>query len=175
MSEEAATGYRPRMANVMEVKGHGGTIVRFDGNTITIIRQGLLARATTGKGKKDLPLAHITGVQFKPAGPLVNGFIQFTIDGGNEKQSAFGRQTTDAVKDENSAIFTSKQRAGFEALRDEVRAALAQFHERPAPSTDANVATDIPGQIQELARLRDAGVLTDVEFNAKRIELLGRL
>jgi hypothetical protein len=62
------------MDEVMQVKGHTGT-VRFDGRMITILRTGFLARASVGKGEKQIPLSHVTAVQFKPAGPLVNGFI----------------------------------------------------------------------------------------------------
>ena len=57
------------MSEAIEVKGNTGT-VRFDGQTITIFRKGLLARAGVGKGEKHIPLAHVTAVQFKPAGAL---------------------------------------------------------------------------------------------------------
>jgi len=40
----------------------------------------------------------------------------------------------------------------------------------PAP-----VAVDIPAQIQQLAGLRDQGLLTPEEFEAKKVELLSRL
>jgi len=46
---------------------------------------------------------------------MLNGFIQFSVPGGNEARSKFGSQTMDAVKDENSVVFTRKQQAGFEA------------------------------------------------------------
>src|SRR6266516_3356853 len=99
----------------MEVKGHTGT-VKFDGRMITIFRKGFLARSSVGKGEKQIPLAHLTAVQFKPAGPLVNGYIQFTIGGGNERQSKFGSQTKDAARDENSVVFHYRQRQAFEEL-----------------------------------------------------------
>src|SRR4051812_16627178 len=52
----------------LEVKGHSGT-VRFDGRVVVISRKGILARASVGKGEKQIPVAHLTAVQFKPAGP----------------------------------------------------------------------------------------------------------
>jgi hypothetical protein len=152
----------------MEVKGHTGT-VRFDGQVIEIVRKGLLARAIVGKGTKQIPLASITAVQFKPAGPFVNGFIQFTVSGGNEGRSSFGRQTTDAAKDENAVVFHYKQRARFEELRDAVQAALSQRHQ-----SDGG-AWGIPDRIKQLAELKDAGVLTEAEFEAKKVDLLDRL
>jgi hypothetical protein len=41
---------------------------------------------------------------------------------------------------------------------------------RPEP-----VAVDVTDQIKKLADLRDAGALSDEEFNAKKTELLGRI
>src|SRR5688500_8163474 len=48
----------------LEVKGVNGTIV-FDGSIIAIRRDGLLARATVGKGEKRIPLRSIAAVQLK--------------------------------------------------------------------------------------------------------------
>jgi hypothetical protein len=162
---------------VVEVKGHNGT-VRFDGQTITILRKGGLARLTVGKGEKHIPLAHLTAVQFKPAGLLVNGFIQFTVGGGNERRSRFGNQTTDAAKDENSVVFHHAQRKEFEGLRDAVQAALAAHHQSGValrPASAEPVQPTVPEQIEQLAALRDKGALTEAEFEAKKVELLSRM
>ena len=43
------------------------------------------------------------------------------------------------------------------------------------PSSKSQSSEDIPGQIQKLAALHDAGVLTDDEFAAKKAELLSRM
>jgi hypothetical protein len=139
------------MIDVLEVKGHTGT-VRFDGRTITILRKGLMARASVGKGEKQIPLPSVSAVQFKPAVPVVNGFIQFTVAGGNERRSKFGRQTVDAGRDENSVVFHYRQSKEFEQLRDAVQAALASHHglQKAAP------APGIPEQIKQLAAARRA-------------------
>jgi hypothetical protein len=42
-------------------------------------------------------------------------------------------------------------------------------------STVDSSAPDIPGQIKKLAELRDQGVLSDSEFDAKKAELLARM
>jgi hypothetical protein len=77
----------------MYAEGWGGQ-VWFDGLVVTIQRKGFVARATVGKGEKRIPISSIVAVQWKPAG-VVNGFIQFTIAGGNEARSRFGRQSMD--------------------------------------------------------------------------------
>jgi hypothetical protein len=151
-------------------EGHGGVTVTFDGNFLSINRKGFLARATVGKGEKRIPLGSITAVQLKPAGAMVNGFIQFTVAGGNEAKSKFGSQTMDAVKDENSVVFTKKQQAAFEALRDDIEQAITARHTPQAPQAAA--APDLMDQLGKLAALRDSGVLTDDEFAAQKARLL---
>lgn len=44
-----------------------------------------------------------------------------------------------------------------------------------APQPSAVAAPDLAGQLQQLAGLRDAGVLTDAEFDAKKAEILARM
>lgn len=58
-------------------------------------------------------LASVTAVQWKPAGGMVNGFIQFTLAGGNEPRSRFGRPTTDAANDENKRRLHEEADAGL--------------------------------------------------------------
>ena len=147
---------------MIEAKGYSGT-VSFDGEFVTIGRGRGLGRLVVGKGEKRIPIRHVTAVQLKPAGPLVNGFIQFSLGGGNERRSTFGRQTMDAGGDENSVVFTRKQQPAFDVLRAAVEAAMALAS---APTVDPM------DQLRKLAELRDAGVVTGAEFEAKKTELL---
>jgi hypothetical protein len=157
--------------SALEVRGHNGTVV-LDRDFVTITRTGFLARATLGKGAKRIPVASITAVQWKPAGPMVNGFIQFTLGGGNESRAKFGSQTTNAVKDENSVIFLKKQMPEFEALRAAIENAIAERH-RPTVMTPA--APDHLAQLTQLAVLRDAGVVSEGEFAATKAQILSRM
>ncbi len=152
------------------VRGHNGTIV-FDGATVAITRSGFLARATVGKGEKRIPLRHITAVQFKPAGVMMNGFIAFTLAGGVEARSRFGHQTSDAVKDENSVIFTKAQQPAFEELRAAIEQALAA----PVAPPQRVAAVDPVAQLQQLAALHHSGALTDAEFAHAKASLLSRM
>lgn len=150
--------------------GHVG-YVSFDGNFITLQRTGI-GRGITGKGVKRIPLQSITAVQVKPGGAVMSGFIQFTIPGGNEVRSQFGSQTADAVNDENSMVFTRQDEAPFLVLRDKIEAAMVS---RNAPAAPVVVAPDVMGQLAQLGQLRDAGIVTPEEFEAKKAELLNRL
>jgi Domain of unknown function (DUF4429)/Protein of unknown function (DUF2510)/Short C-terminal domain len=153
----------------VEVKGQNGTIA-FDADFVTITRTGFFARATIGKGEKRIPVASITAIQWKPAG-LVNGFIQFTIGGGNEARSKFGHQTTGAAKDENSVVFVKKQMPAFQALREQIEDVIAQ-RGRPASVAVASGPLD---QLKQLSELRDAGIVTEEEFTAKKVSILAQM
>ena len=147
-------------------KGMGGQ-VDFDGTFVTIHRKGFLARSSHGKGDKRIPVSSITAVQWKPAGPFVNGFISFTMGGANEVTSRMGQQSFDAAKDENSVLFQRKQQAAFETLRADVEAAIVARNTPPAQVADGPVA-----QLSELARLHDSGALSDEEFAQAKAKLL---
>lgn len=173
----------------MEAKGHNGTI-RFDGQYVTIVRSGFLARATIGKGEKRLHVSQITAVQFKPASAMVNGFIQFTVPGGVEQRSRYGSQTSDAARDENSVVFTNRQGPAFEQMRAAIDQAIAAQHAPqawqqpmpmppgpqwgppPAPMPPA-APVSVADELAKLAALRDQGVLSPEEFEAQKARLLG--
>ena len=155
----------------MEIKGQNGTVL-FDGDFVTIRRTGFIARATVGKGEKRIPVPSINAVQWKPAGSMVNGYIQFTLGGGNETRAKFGSQTSDAARDENSVVLTKKQMPEFEELRTVIERAIVQRH-RPVASVPAS--PDHLGQLKQLGELRDAGVISEGEFEAKKSEILSRM
>lgn len=110
----------------ISAKGHNGQVY-FDGKTVTIRREGALARANHGRGDKTIHMRHIAGVQFKPAGSLTNGFIQFTVPGEISGRSSKGGRTIDAAKDENAVIFLKKHQQEFDALREAINSAVAEL------------------------------------------------
>jgi hypothetical protein len=137
----------------VEVKGYSGTVI-FDGQSVTITRTGL-GRLTIGKGQIRIPVSSVTAVMWKPAGPLVNGYIHFSMLGSSDRRSRFGRQTKDIGHDENSVIFTRRQMPDFDHLRVAVEAAIQHGFQPQVAS--------VPEQIAQLAALRDRGILTEAE------------
>ncbi|MEU6559088.1 DUF4429 domain-containing protein [Nocardia nova] len=159
----------PSATDPITAKGHLGGSVSFDGQFVAIRRKGL-NRLTVGKGEKRIHIASISAVQMKPAGPVMNGFIQFTVPGGVERRSSFGRQTPDAVKDENSVIFTRAQQPAFEQLRAAVDAAIAELHQHAQP-----LSASTADEIAKLVALRDSGAMTLEEFEAAKQSVLRRI
>jgi hypothetical protein len=126
------------MSDIIHATGYNGQ-VEFDGAFVTINRKGALARMSVGKGTKRIPVTSISAIQLKPAGKAINGFIQFTLAGGNERRSRFGSQTTTAGKDENSVVFTKRHQDEFETLQAAIEAVIAA----PAQPTSGGVADEI--------------------------------
>jgi hypothetical protein len=168
-AQPAGPGRLLGMTEPLHAAGQGGQ-VSFDGQWLTIHRKGFLARATVGKGDKRIPVASVTAVQWKPAGVVVNGYIQFSLGGGSERRAQLGRQTVDAASDENSVVFTKKQQPAFEQVRDAVEAAIGARH---APAPEAASPASVADELGKLAALRDQGVLTAEEFEAAKRRLLG--
>jgi hypothetical protein len=161
----------------ISAQGHNGTVL-FDGDFVTLQRKGFLARMSVGKGEKHIPLRSINAVQIKPAGPMMNGFIEFSLGGGDERRSQFGRQTVDAVNNENAVMFTRKQQPAFEHLRGAVEQAIAAAS-RPQPVyapppgyPQQQAPNGLVGQLQQLGQLRNSGALSDQEFQSAKARLL---
>lgn len=160
--------YGGSLDDVWAIGQAGDGFVRFDGSFVEIRHSGVLSRLTVGKGAKRLPLRAITAIQIKPPGPVVSGYIQFTIGGSNEVRAKFGRQSFDAASDENTIMFTKPEQPYFEAFRTAVETAMA------APLAAAAPPTGLAQEIRELAALRDEGILTEEEFAARKATILSR-
>ena len=151
----------------MAAIGMGGQI-DVDENWVTIRRKGVLAKLGQGlKGEKRILIANITAVQLKMPG-LTNGYIQFTVPGGNESK----RGVFDAAKDENSVVFTSRQKDKFWIIRDHIEAVIIA-RSRPAPIPAPAASSSLADELKKFAELRDSGVLTANEFAQQKARLLG--
>lgn len=154
----------------LQARGQSGTVT-WDGAFVTISRTGM-ARLTVGKGDKRIPINSITAVQWKPAGALVNGFIQFSLPGGVEQRSRAGSQTFNAASDENSVVFTKKQAPAFEQLRQAVEAAIAQQH--MPQQAYAPPPASLADELAKLGHLVDQGLLSRDEYDQAKARLLAR-
>lgn len=84
-------------------------------NRIDITRKGFKAFMSHGfDGTKSIFLSKLSGLQFKEAGNLTNGFIQFIFSGSEENKNGI----FDATKDENTIMFDKKQQPAFEEIRN---------------------------------------------------------
>ncbi len=103
------------MENTLQaVTGVNGQ-VEINGNLINITRKGFKAFMSHGfDGTKTIFISKLSAIQFKEAGNMTNGFIQFVMSGSSESKGGL----FDATKDENTVMFDKKQQPGFEQIRD---------------------------------------------------------
>lgn len=150
---------------IFAAKGINGQIEIYDGK-ICIRRKGVMSFMTHGlKGDKDILVSSISSIQFKNAGIMTNGYIQFAFMGGAEAK----RGLFQATQDENSVMFDRKQQSNFE----EVKRLVEEMSQRGQPSPQPSATTDPGDQIEKLAALRAKGLLSEDEFTAAKKKILG--
>jgi len=150
---------------VIEIKGVNGQ-VRFDGEHVTITRKGFMAFATQGMtGEKSIHVDSVSAIQLKRAGFFTNGYIQFDFRGSQDAKGGL----LAAVNDKNTVMYKTSQQGDFDKLRDAVQSRMSQRNKSFAGATLVSEADEL----EKLASLRDRGVLTNDEFEAKKRQMLG--
>jgi hypothetical protein len=159
--------------------GRGDSVEVTDAG-VSIRRKGLKGLISQGlKGRKFLPFASISSVQFKDAG-VTDGFIRFSIPGSG---------SLGVPGDENSVAFSADRAGDFRSLRDLVQQRISgagnvsALGATPQVSVTASVASSAPAavapmsaatveELSRLADLKDRGVITEAEFAAQKQALL---
>jgi uncharacterized membrane protein YdbT with pleckstrin-like domain len=140
-------------------------------NQRVVYRTGVVARRGA-----EIPLDRITNINF------TQRMFERIIGAGNlEIQSAGEQGTTsfdfvrhpDGVQQEIYRQMDARENRQSATDATAVGDAVAKAVAGQAPA--AAPATSVPEQIEQLARLRDAGHITPAEYEAKKAELLGRM
>lgn len=155
------------MNSVYNMKGVQDLLEVFE-DKVTITPKGILGFMNKGlKGTKSIPFTSITAIQFKEAGAVFSGFLQFTIPGGNESRGG----VFSAASDENSFMFANKS-------NNELAIKIKEYiegnvRELRAPSHGASQSTiSLADELKKLASLRDSGILSEQEFQTAKIRLI---
>lgn len=147
---------------ILELPGINGQIELYD-DKIIIKRKGVLSKITQGftKGDKKIYLNQITGIDLKLGGNMINGYMQFTIPGGNEKdKGAF-----QATQDENSVMF----KKAYNDIAHELKEKIEKLQQQSKNGNKLSGADEI----RKYKALLDDGIITEEEFNKIKKELLG--
>lgn len=150
------------------VKGVNGQLEVYEDKVI-ISRKGLLGFATQGlAGDKTIPMSAIQSVQFKEGGMLTNGFIQFAVMGGREKQGGVFA----ATQDENTVMLKmGEQSEKGKQIKEYIEGRILELS-KPQATTIVQ-QTSAADEIVKYKGLLDAGVISQEEFDAKKKQLLG--
>jgi len=133
------------------------------------------------KPNRDIPLSQISGIRIRKATTLGNGYIQFLLNGASENS------ITDVRKDENVVLFRGAHEADFEKIKMAIEMRIANagmmssgINSIPLPPRQAAPPPPPPprapsyiDELEQLAALRDKGVITEEEFTAKKKKILG--
>jgi len=118
-----------------------------------ISREGIFA-----KKSQEIPLHRVNNVAFSQSiAERLLGSGNLTIESGGEHGM-------------NRFVFIQHP----EKVQNEIYKAM-EAYEKTLRGNVAAPADDIPAQIEKLAALRDKGIVTSEEFEAKKKELLGRM
>jgi hypothetical protein len=135
--------------------GAGTGIVVLTDRRLFFLKDGVMSKTS-----EDFPLSKISSVQWS-SGMMLGKIIVFASG--------------------NKAEITNVQKADGKAITDAVRARLTEGSQpsatpesTPASST-GEAKPDVYEQLAKLGELRNAGVLTDAEFETKKAELLSRI
>lgn len=161
LSEERARGIVFSMIGVQD------RLEVFD-DKLTITPQAtLMAFLNKGlKGTKTIPFTSIRATQFRAAGAVFSGFLQFSILGGIESTGGLLK----AAGDENTFMFAN-------VMNNELAKRIMEFiesktHELQSPKT-APQSDSLADQLQSLSKLRDQGILSEDEFSKAKAKLIG--
>jgi hypothetical protein len=121
---------------------------------LTDVRLLFLFHGVMRQRKEDFPLRLISSVQTKSG--MVTGEMKVFVSG-------------------NSSSISGIVKSDLGPLADTVRQGMATQHAAPPTAPPAAAADDPYEALQKLASLRDAGVLTEEEFETKKQDLLGRM
>lgn len=152
--------------------GMGGkSIIKINGNTLTISRPGLMSKMSLGfTGDKTIMINQISSVQIKKVG-LARGYIQFIMAGTKEVKSGIigGKIDENVVYSDSSFKKSNKQiNDDFE----EIKKYIEDFNSNQNNTTVVQNVKSPVEQVKELKELLDMGAISQEEFDKKKKELL---
>jgi hypothetical protein len=152
---------------IYTLHGVGGQLDLYE-NKVVIHRKGALATMSHGfTGDKEILIHNITGVQLKLGSAMLNGFIQFTIPGGNESRRGIGA----ATQDENTVMFHKSENEVAQSIKDKIEQVQINMNKPQAVVSAASPADEI----RKLKTLLDDNIITQKEFDEKKTELLAKI
>jgi len=117
------------------------------------------------RGNRDILFSQIASIRLKKATTMGSGFIQFLLSGRNESGNH------DAARDENTVMFRGAHQVEFDGIKAAIEMKMTTARTmvaRPQPRAASYVE-----ELEQLASLRNRGIITEDEFAAKKRQILG--
>lgn len=130
------------------------------------IKKGFTAlKDAKTKSDKEILLNQISSIKFSNASKNKTGFIKFAFSGGDESKKGLFQ----ASHEENVLNFNQQQQMAFKQIKEMIEAQMIIQHN---PITDKKEKTNFY-EIEKLAELREKGIISEKEFEAKKRQILG--
>lgn len=156
-----------------------GALYRLDGGMVKVLyiyedhlvlqaKQNLRSWLTQDffAGTKEIYYSNILGVQYRDAGALIAGFIQFETATSHAKNN---------FQDENSFTFDAAYVSNGQAreVADFVRSKIREYHKAPnTPTVSQTSFISVTDELKKYKELLDEGVITQEEFDTQKARIL---
>jgi hypothetical protein len=143
------------------------TLVATDRRAL-VIKAGVATGSWFGKKSVSYGYPQISAIDMNTG--LMDGYVEISSAGVTQKSRV--SRTNQLTQADNIVPFNKWSEGDFRKVVEVIRQKLYQ---PTAPQAAASSGQTIPDQIAALAQLRDSGVLSTEEFEAKKAELLARM
>ncbi|MGE0228094.1 MAG: hypothetical protein AB7I38_12955 [Dehalococcoidia bacterium] len=107
-------------------------LVELDGDTVRIWVKGTLSLVNPDMMRcREIYLGDIASIQYRDAGLITHGYIQFTHFGGGPRA-----RVDEAVRNGNAVMFRRRQQPDFDAIYDAIEDARRNLRSRMVRPTD---------------------------------------
>lgn len=160
--------------SVYRVVGVNSELEVFE-DKLTITPKGALGFLAQGmKGTKTIPFTSITAIQFKEAGLIWSGYLQFSLLGGNESRGGVFA----AASDENSFMFSNRADSKHNALMREIKDYIERRIKElkfPTVASSPPQSSSVESRLQQLMDLHAKGLISDEEYQQQRQRIMAEL
>jgi hypothetical protein len=142
---------------------------------ILIIKAGFATGATFGSNIFQLPYSSITGVDVKMN--WLSGYFEVSAGGMQNTQKNYWAAGTSASPQRSPNCVSLNKTCNIPGFREACTFILRKSEDAkraPAAPAEASASADLSA-LERLGQLRERGVLSEAEFQAKKAEILARL
>lgn len=104
---------------------------------------------------------------------VVAGTASATVGAMNRRQAGKAQAAADQQAAQQAALESQAQLAEMKTQMDAMKAQQAATPPPPPPAAAPAAGGDMMAELQKLADMKSAGILTDEEFTAAKAKLLG--
>jgi hypothetical protein len=175
LNENLAAGEEVRVIMNMGRRSKSAAIIATD-RRLFVFKTGAASGATFGCKFSSFDYRNVSGISMHTG--AMSGSAVIDVAGAAPVGSSYwGNKNNDPWKAQNAIPLTRPYDEAKKQIAS-IRQLITDWHDRSVapqgPAVQAETA-DVVDQIKRLGELRDSGLITPEEFEAKKSELLGRL